>query len=315
MVYGTFFPIILAGPISRATSFIPQLDNIQISLDNLYKGYRLFVIGLFLKVFVADRIAFYVNFFYENHEVFNALTSWLAVLSYSIQIYCDFAGYSNMAIGVALMLGIRIEENFNFPYLAGSIIEFWRRWHITLSTWIKDYLYIPLGGSRKGIFRKHFNLLVAMTLCGLWHGAAFTFVLWGFMHGLFLVVDHIWRESRYMLLPGRQVTVVYSFTAWFLTFFSVTLAWVFFRADNVGQAISIMQKLISWNAGGVAWYHPFAVFIIVSTILVHLLKSMNFKIFTLPVESKITPTVLFCLIWLVILFPPTDFQPFVYNQF
>ena len=314
MIYGTFFPIIVSGPISRAASFIPQLNRIEISLSNLYKGYRLFVIGLFLKLFVADRIAYYVNYFYENHEIFNAVTAWIAVLSYSVQIYCDFAGYSNMAIGIALMLGFRIEENFNFPYMARNISDFWRRWHITLSVWIKDYLYIPLGGNRKGERRKYINLLIAMTLCGLWHGSAWTFVLWGFLHGILLVINHPWKGSSYKS-HFTHFPRFYSFASWFLTFLCVTLCWVFFRSSNVEQAMAIMQKLFSFNSAGVAWFHPFVIFIILSTSFFHLLSSLNFKFFTLSIENKTTPAFLFCLIWLVIVFPPKEFQSFVYLQF
>ena len=173
-------------------------------------------------MFVADRIAYYVNYFYENQEIFNTITAWIAVLSYSVQIYCDFAGYSNMAIGIALMLCFRIEENFNFPYLSRNISDFWRRWHITLSVWIKDYLYIPLGGSRKGKRRKYINLLIAMTLCGLWHGAAWTFVLWGFLHGILLAINHCWKESSCQSFFSHFPRC-YSFASWLLTFLIVTL--------------------------------------------------------------------------------------------
>ena len=314
MIYGTFFPIIVSGPISRATSFIPQLNGIETFSSNLYKGYRLFVIGLFLKVFVADRIAYYVNFFYENHEIFNTVTAWIAVLSYSIQIYCDFAGYSNMAIGIALMLGFRIEENFNFPYMARNINDFWKRWHITLSEWIKDYLYIPLGGNRKGKQRQYINLLIAMTLCGLWHGSAWTFVLWGFLHGILLVINNCWKESSCQSF-FTHFPYFYSFASWLLTFLSVTLCWIFFRSSNVDQAMAIMQKLFSFNNAGVAWFQPFVIFIIIATFFVHLFLKFNFKFFTLPIENKITPVILFCLIWLVIVFFPKEFQPFVYMQF
>ena len=313
-IYGTFFPIIASGPISRAIFFIPQLNKIEISLKNLYAGFRLFTIGLFLKVFVADRIASYVNYFYENHDIFDSVTTWMAALSYSIQLYCDFAGYSSMAIGLSLMLGIQIEENFNFPYLAGSIIDFWKRWHITLSLWIKDYLYIPLGGSRKGKERKYFNLLIAMTLCGLWHGAAWTFVIWGFLHGILIVINHLWRGSNYQSYLTKFPRL-YSFASWTLTFLSVTLCWVFFRSSNVGEAVAILQKLFSFNNAGVTWFHPFVIFILLSTFLFHLLSNLKLKFISLPLENKVTLTILFCLLWLVIVFYPEEFQPFVYFQF
>ncbi len=314
IIYGTFFPIIVSGPISRAKFFLPQLRSFKSSLNCLYRGYRLFVIGLFLKVFVADRIAPYVNYFYENHEVFNCISAWLATTAYSIQIYCDFAGYSSMAIGVALMLGLNIERNFNFPYISTNISDFWRRWHITLSYWIKDYLYIPLGGNRKGKLRKYVNLLIAMTLCGLWHGPAWTFVLWGVLHGILLVINHYWKEFG---VPSFNInfSLFYSFASWLLTFLTVSFCWIFFRSEGIGQAIEIIQKLFSFNSIGVSWYQPFVIFIILSTVLFHVLYLTKLKIITLPVENKMTPAILFCLIWLVIVFYPQEFQPFVYVQF
>jgi alginate O-acetyltransferase complex protein AlgI len=314
MIYGTFFPIIVAGPISRATSFIPQLKKIDITLVHLYSGYRLFVIGLFLKAFVADGIAFYVNYFYENHEIFNSITAWIAILSYSIQIYCDFAGYSSMAIGISLMLGVGLEENFNFPYMAGNISDFWKRWHITLSLWIKDYLYVPLGGSRKGLKRQYINLLIAMTLCGLWHGSGTVFVLWGFFHGILLVIRNYWKSSNYQSL-AIHFPHLYSVSSWLLTFLSVTLCWVLFRSSNMEQARAIAQKLFSFNNEGVSWFHPFVIFILLATFSIHLFQKMNPRIFTLPIENKMTPVILFCLLWLVIVFYPKEFQPFVYLQF
>jgi alginate O-acetyltransferase complex protein AlgI len=314
MIYGTFFPIIVCGPISRAKHFIPQLRHFKLSISKLYQGYRLFAIGLFLKVFVADRIAQYINFFYENHKVFNSTSTWLAVLAYDLQIYCDFAGYSSMAIGLALSMGIHIETNFNMPYIALNISDFWKRWHITLSEWIKDYLYIPLGGNRKGETRKYINLLIAMTICGLWHGAALTFVLWGGLHGVLLVVNHYWQKQPIRSVFTR-LSYFYSIVSWVLTFLSVSLCWIFFRAESIDQAMEIFHKLFVIDMVGVSWYQPFVIFILLIAGLFHLLYSWGIKTITLPIDAKITPTVLFCLIWLVIVFFPKEFQPFVYAQF
>ena len=265
-------------------------------------------------MFIADRIAQYINFFYENHEVFNSASTWLAILAYDLQIYCDFAGYSSMAIGLGLAMGIDIETNFNMPYIASSISDFWKRWHITLSEWIRDYLYIPLGGNRKGKARKHINLLVAMTICGLWHGAALTFILWGFLHGVLLVTNHHWKEQSVRSVLTRSPRL-YSVAAWGLTFLSVTLCWVFFRAESVNQAMEIFHKLFVIDMVGVSWYKPFVIFILLTAGLFHMLYVWRFKIITLPIEARITPTVLFCFIWLVIVFFPKEFQPFVYAQF
>jgi len=314
MIYGTFFPIIISGPISRAKTILRQVNNIELSSVNVYKGYRLFVIGIFLKLVVADRIASYVNFFYNNHEVFNSLTAWIAVCAYSIQIYFDFAGYSNMAIGVALIIGIQIEENFDFPYTAQSIIDFWKRWHITLSKWITEYIYIPLGGNRRGDKRKLINLLITMTLCGLWHGASWTFVAWGFFHGLLLIVNHSWKGSTYQSML-MNFPSLYSCVSWSLTVLSVTICWVFFRSNNFCQAVQIIQQLFAFSNGGVGWYHPFVLFILCATILIHILYFLNLKFFTLPIESKTTPAILFCLLWIVLIYYSKEFQPFVYREF
>ena len=195
----------VAGPIVRASELLPQLQHpFRLELPRCLDGFRLFVVGIFLKVFVADGIANFTNYVFDNVAVFNSLTIWLAAVGYSIQLYCDFAGYSMMAIGLAKAIGYDIPENFNFPYLSKSISEFWRRWHITLSNWIRDYVYISFGGNRKGTFRTYINLLLAMALCGLWHGAAWTFVFWGFFHGLALVVHRIWQSAKMEVkIPGR----------------------------------------------------------------------------------------------------------------
>ncbi len=315
LLYGTFFPIIVSGPIARASTFLPQLTNIRVSADSLYKGYRLFVLGLFLKVFVADRIASYVNCFYSNNEIFGTLTAWMAVVAYSVEIYCDFAGYSSMAIGIACMVGIRIEENFNFPYLAGNIQEFWKRWHVTLSDWIKDYLYIPLGGSRKGLWRQYLNYLIVMTLCGFWHGAAWTFILWGGLHGGMLVIHNIWRKTktRSGLMASSQF---YAMASTVLTFLSVTLCWVLFRSENMQQFIKIMGTLFSFNLDiGILWIQPFVLFILLSFFAFHLLVALKVKIVTVPLGNKLTPTILLCFLWLIVVFFPEKFEPFVYLQF
>lgn len=315
LLYGTFFPIIVSGPIARASTFLPQLFDIHVSAESLYKGYRLFVLGLFLKVFVADGIASYVNYFYSNNEIFGTLTAWMVVVAYSVEIYCDFAGYSSMAIGVACMVGIHIEKNFNFPYLAGNIQEFWKRWHITLSGWIKDYLYIPLGGSRKGVRRRYLNYLIVMILCGFWHGAAWTFILWGGLHGGMLVIHDKWRKTKLRsgLMPFSRC---YTLVSTGLTFLSVTLCWVLFRSENMQQFTEIMGTLFSFNPDvGLLWIQPFVLFVLLSFFVFHLLVVLKVKFVTVPLDNKLTPTVLLCFLWLIVVFFPEKFEPFVYLQF
>jgi alginate O-acetyltransferase complex protein AlgI len=311
-LYVSFFPIMTSGPIVRASAFLPQLKTSTVSLKRFYSGYRYFVIGLFQKAFVADNVAMFVNHFYDNHAAFNTSTCWLAIIAYTIQIYCDFAGYSNMAIGIACCLGFDIEKNFNFPYLSTSISEFWCRWHISLSSWIKDYIYIPLGGNRRGRRRTYANLIIAMTLCGLWHGASWLFVLWGFFHGIILVLSHSMRS--FITNRIKSPACILSFLGWVFTFTIVTFGWIYFRSSSFAQATSIQTQLLSIKSG-ISWYPPFVVFIIIATGIIHVLKRMEVKLIDLPIESKYTPTVLFCLIWLVIIYYPKGFQPFVYAQF
>lgn len=312
-LYGLFFPIILAGPISRAKQFLPQLSELESTWSDVGEGIKLFVTGMFLKVFIADRIGYYVDYFFENYSVFDMLTTWVVMFSYSIQIYCDFAGYSSMAIGISLLLTIRIEKNFDFPYISRNISEFWSRWHITLSTWIRDYLYIPLGGSRKGSTRTTLNLMLAMTLCGLWHGAAFTFIIWGAIHGVFLIIYHKWKQ---LVTDSKKGLFFFQshVLSWLLTFVAISMSWIFFRADTLEQAFGILQKLFTFH-DGVTWISPFALLAIGLVITVHLLKLFNAEIVRLSGKQFFTPAVVILMALLVVVFYPTEFQPFVYAQF
>ncbi len=235
-VFVGFFPTMVAGPIVRASELLPQLVRpVVMDFQNILSGFRLFVIGLFLKVFVADRIAMFTNYVFGNVGVFDSLTVWLAVTGYSVQLYCDFAGYSEMAIGVARAMGYQVPDNFNFPYLSRNIADFWRRWHITLSNWIRDYVYISLGGNRKGEVRTYLNLMVAMTLCGLWHGAAWTFVFWGLWHGAALLLSVFGRPGE--VAWGRPMTPVRSRGSRAGSLRSSPLLW---DGCSFGQTVSVM---------------------------------------------------------------------------
>ncbi len=317
-VFISFFPTMVAGPIVRASELLPQLAcSVRVNYDGVLSGFRSFVIGIFLKIFVADRIAMFTNNVFSNAGVYDSLTVWLAALGYSIQLYCDFAGYSMMAIGASKAMGYEIPENFNFPYLAKNISDFWRRWHITLSSWIRDYVYISLGGSRKGPFRTYINLLLAMSLCGLWHGAAWTFVIWGLFHGLALVAYHIWSR-RNQHTGSRQNSSANLFSnglGRLLTLLMVVVGWVIFRADGFGNASVILGKMFYISAG-VAWYSPFVVFMLLSFVLIHFAEKFHWgEYHRLPLSAPYTPTVLFTMIWLCIVFCPKEFAPFIYSQF
>ena len=317
-LFVSFFPQLVAGPIVRASVFLKQLETPrQLTWLRAGEGFRQFTIGLFKKAFIADRIGVFVDGVFGNAGVFDGPTTWLAVMCYAIQIYCDFSGYSDMAIGAARAIGYDIPVNFKYPYIARSVTDFWRRWHISLSTWLRDYLYIPLGGNRKGPRRVCINIMIVMVLGGLWHGAAWTFVFWGAMHGVALVVTR-WASARIDARGlHRAARIFLAAGGWLMTMLVVLVAWVFFRSAAGGfpQALAILDKMFV-NLQGVSWYHPFAIFALVLMSMSHALQATRFRHWRdLPVTKWHTPAVLFLMLWLVIVFPPSGFTPFIYFQF
>ncbi len=311
-LFVAFFPQLVAGPIVRASHFLPQLKQAtQVNSGDMYEGARRFTFGLVKKVFLADRLAVFVDFVFANYTVLDTSTIWLGVAAYTLQIYFDFAGYSDMAIGVARMLGYDLGENFNFPYLARSVSEFWRRWHISLSTWVRDYVYIPLGGNRKGLVGSCMNLMIAMLLMELWHGANWTFVLWGGLHGVGLVVERLvlGKDSvrpRHTFLSGS--------IGWIYTMFVHVTGLVFVRSQDFGSAWVVLERMIV-PSDGVSWLHPFSIFAIAATILVHVARGLRRTDWLFKEYGWYTPALLFSLLWLVVLFYPQGYTPFIYFQF
>ncbi|MBN1672708.1 MAG: MBOAT family protein [Kiritimatiellae bacterium] len=234
-----FFPEIVMGPIERAGNMLPQLRGpATITAEDVGDGLSLFVVGLFKKVALADFLALYVNKVYEFPEEFDGLTLLAATFAFCWQIYFDFSGYTDMARGIARMLGINAMLNFDNPYLATSLSDFWRRWHISLSTWFRDYVYIPLGGSRRGEWRTYRNLIVVMLVSGLWHGAAWTFVMWGFVHALGLCLNKVLDSNRFY---RDKLPAVFK-RVWVFAF--VMLSWVYFRAAGFANANLILKKIV-----------------------------------------------------------------------
>jgi alginate O-acetyltransferase complex protein AlgI len=237
----TFFPQLIAGPIVHHKEVIPQFlkkTEEGAARRMLAMGLTVFIIGLFKKVVIADHMGEVADPVFASAALGSPLTlieAWLGAVSYTLQIYFDFSGYSDMAIGLAGMFGIHLPLNFFSPYKSRNIIEFWRRWHITLSRFLRDYLYIPLGGNRRGPFRRYANLLVTMLLGGLWHGANWTFALWGGLHGIYLIINHLWQKIAPFRLP-HALSVA-------LTFLAVMIAWIFFRADSVSTALQILAAM------------------------------------------------------------------------
>lgn len=243
----SFFPALVAGPIVRADYFLPQLEkNESATSDMIWGGLWLIIIGIFKKAVIADYIAQYNDLIFNDPALYTGVQTLMGVLGYTMQIYCDFSGYSDMAIGLALIMGFRLGINFDSPYQSRNLTEFWRRWHISLSSWLRDYVYIPLGGNRKGTFRTYLNNFLTMLIGGLWHGAAWKFVFWGAMHGVGLAIH---KACKPVLgkIPDNFFT---SFIFWLITFIYVSLLWVFFRAASFEDSVLIIRNIFidfQWN--------------------------------------------------------------------
>jgi len=245
-LYVSFFPQITQGPIERAKNMLPQFNfPLTVDYDMLRDGLLEIIWGYFLKLVVADRLAIYVNNVYADPMEAVGFTTLVATVFYTFEIYTDFAGYTHIAIGISRLLGIDVMENFKCPYLASSIAGFWRRWHISLSTWLRDYLYIPLGGNRKGTVRKYLNIMIVFLVSGLWHGAGWTFVVWGLLHGLFQVIGYILKPVRDWCVNVFKVernAFSHRVLKVLVTFLLVNFAWVFFRASSLGEALLIIKN-------------------------------------------------------------------------
>lgn len=239
-LFVSFFPQLVAGPIERSANLLPQFrKKHNFDFDNAVEGGRLMLWGFFMKLCVADRLAMYVDSVYNNVSMHNGTSLLLATFFFTIQIYCDFGGYSLIAIGSAKVIGFSLMQNFRRPYFSQSIKEFWGRWHISLSSWFKDYVYIPLGGNRVKPIRHLVNLFITFLVSGVWHGAAWNFVIWGGLHGLYLILEHLFMKknsSKYRIL--HIVKVLYCFVL-------VSFAWIFFRSNTVGESFLIIEKIFT----------------------------------------------------------------------
>ncbi|MDY0181562.1 MBOAT family protein [Aliarcobacter skirrowii] len=238
-LFVSFFPQLIAGPIVHHKEMMPQFAskwNMVKNYKNIALGLFIFSIGLFKKVVIADTFAVWATAGFDTATTLNLIEAWATSLSYTFQLYFDFSGYTDMAIGIALLFNIKLPINFNSPYKALNIQDFWRRWHITLSRFLRDYVYIPLGGNKKGSFRTYNNLLATFVIGGLWHGAGWTFVFWGFLHGLALIIHRVWTN-----LGFKMNTIL----AWFITFNFVNIAWIFFRAKEWDDAIKVLSSMFS----------------------------------------------------------------------
>ena len=242
MLFVTYFPHLLAGPILHHKEMMPQFANLKnsvINYRNIAVGLFIFSIGLFKKVIIADTFAVWANTGFDTATTLNLFEAWATSLSYTFQLYFDFSGYTDMAIGISLMFNIKLPINFNSPYKALNIQDFWRRWHITLSRFLRDYIYIPLGGNKKSFFRTYTNLLTTFVIGGFWHGAGWTFLFWGFLHGIALIIHRLWSNLGFKM---------WTWLAWFITFNFVNIAWVFFRAKEWEDAVKVLGGMVGLSS-------------------------------------------------------------------
>lgn len=247
-LFVTYFPHLIAGPLIHHASMMPQFISKRFSNFNKYffiQGLSIFIIGLSKKILIADNLAIYSNAVFGASSMGvqpDFIEAWVGALAFTFQLYFDFSGYSDMAIGLSLMFGVKLPINFNSPYKSGNIINFWKSWHMTLSSFLKHYLYIPLGGNRKSVINKYFNIFITMILGGLWHGASWTFVVWGGIHGIYIIINHIWLQ--YITKPfiyKSKYKSIYNFLMVPLTLFFVVIAWIFFRAEDFASAILVLK--------------------------------------------------------------------------
>lgn len=319
-LYISLFPQLIAGPIVRYNDIVGQIKH-RVSTFLLFRsGIQRFVLGLFKKVIIANTCGELADTIFSSS--FNSLdspTAWLGIIAYSLQIYFDFSGYSDMAIGLGRMFGFRILENFNFPYISKSIQEFWRRWHISLSTWFRDYVYIPLGGNRNGAYRTYFNLIIVFLLTGMWHGATWSFVIWGLFHGFFLIMERIGFKAVLDRLPKA--------IQWFYTILVVMIGWVLFRVEAFSEALEYIIKLFSFEKSKNI---SFLTYLDNERILVLLLALLSSSLFFVKIKTfldnrKLTQTIVFqslldigvvvLLLICIVYINSGSYSPFIYFRF
>lgn len=325
LFYLSFFPQLVAGPIVRARDFIPQIrQQPMVTREMFGTGVFLILTGLFKKAIISDYISLnFVDRIFDEPLLYTGFECLMGIYGYALQIYCDFSGYSDMAIGIALLLGFRFPKNFDAPYKSATITEFWRRWHISLSSWLRDYLYISLGGNRKGRLRTYGNLLLTMLLGGLWHGAAIRFILWGALHGIALALHKLWLT----LIPnakimGSEMSRGYRIAGIFLTFNIVCFGWLMFRAGSM-QTVTLMLHQIAFNFNAAMIPQVLSgyagVFILIGCgYLLHLLPAkIDSAAQHIVVHAPMIFQVLLAtvMIWSVMQIKSSDIQPFIYFQF
>jgi D-alanyl-lipoteichoic acid acyltransferase DltB (MBOAT superfamily) len=334
--YISFFPTILSGPILRAGNFLPQLKKEQVGQPDFTRAFYLLIRGLIKKIIISSYLSEHiVRTTFGAPEGFSSAAVAVGILSYAAQIYCDFSGYSDLAQGVGLLMGFDIPDNFNAPYTSLSLRDFWRRWHITFSTWLRDYLYISLGGNRKGTTRKYANLVTTMALGGLWHGAAYNFLVWGFIHGFGLVFAHLVGALRSARGAARRAALeaagepvpadsgpgffggLWNGACWAATFAYVNVAWVFFGAEDAGKAVDILKRAVALDPDG-AGFRPTCLILVVLVLGVQLMGfsgrdffRKSFEWMPFPLQGAALGVAAACILKL----GPDGVLPFIYFAF
>lgn len=329
-LYLSFFPKLTSGPIQKSGDFFKQIEkNRTIGWVSFAPGIQIFAFGLFKKIVLADRCSVFVNQVYDSPMAFGSLTVFMAAVAYSLQIYFDFSGYSDMSIGVARILGLKLPRNFNLPYLSHNVTELWKRWHITLSTWLQEYLYISLGGNRKGKVRTYINLILTMVLGGIWHGANWTYVIWGLLHGIALAIHKAWMTITKS--GNKKPSAITSGISIIITFLFTTFCWIFFRADSLPHAWSIIIRIFSFDSGleqPYMWLFISAVILIFASIVAYFhskKKESKAKKLNVSLTDGFYPLVDLSSFWglviffvfcgLILCFAYTGGSPFIYGNY
>jgi alginate O-acetyltransferase complex protein AlgI len=329
--YVSYFPDLLAGPIVRASIFLPQMTrSLRPAWPRTVAGSQIILLGLTKKLVIADQMAPFVDAVFADAQAYSSVTVWSAVIAYSLQIYCDFSGYSDMAIGMSKIIGIDLPENFNMPYLALSPIEFWRRWHITLTKWLRDYLYFSLPGLRKSRWSRYRNAGITVLLGGLWHGASWTFVCWGALHGVGIAANHWWiaRRRRLGLPPSPSLAIRAS--CWLATYTFICVTWALFRSQSFGMADIVLHKMSGLAPGGIAWFYSPLLMVLPLVIGGHVIgilaarrpapfvldaNPISGTYVLLPLPGFTGAFLAACWLLVLVLFGATGANPFIYFQF
>ncbi len=330
-LYVSYFPDLLAGPIVRASVFLPQMTRtLRPAWPRVVVGSQMILLGVTKKLLIADQMAPFVNAIFADAGAYSPLTVWSAVIAYSLQIYCDFSGYSDMAIGLSKIIGIDLPENFNMPYLAESPIEFWRRWHITLTQWLRDYLYFSLPGLRKSRWNRYRNAAITALLGGLWHGASWTFVCWGALHGVGIAANHWWiaRRGRLGQEPGNSLPI--RVICWLATYIFICVTWVLFRSTSFAAAGIMFHKMSGLAPGGIAWFYSPLAMVLPLVIAGHAIgirvqhartglrlyrNPLSGTYVLLPRPGFAAAFLVTCWLLALLLFGATGASPFIYFQF